>query len=266
MPEQWEATRATLHAYALAVSALPRAHATPHPRWWHVSLEMTPNGLATEAIALPNGGAATIMMNLTRHDIAFETSDGQRSTFPMTDGLTGTEMGEALIAVASEHGLGEIHDRARFENEDARIYDVTHAEAFLEALQAASNVLEIHRLSLAGDAGPVQLWPHGFDIAFEWFGKGLKSRGEEAGETAQTAQINFGFYPAGDAYFYSSPWPFDSDSLLLVDLPSGARWNTDGWDGSMLAYSETVGRSDGVERVLAYMRAVFSSASPALAE
>ena len=39
----------------------------------------------------------------------------------------------------------------------------------------------------------------------------MRQDGEEA-----TAQLNLGFYPAGDAYFYSTPWPFD-ESLLDYD-------------------------------------------------
>ena len=78
------------------------------------------------------------------------------------------------------------------------------------------------------------------------------------------AQINLGFYPAGDAYFYSNPWPFDGDALLDVALPEGARWNTEGWEGSILAYADLAGQPDGVERFLEYAGVVFDASSPLL--
>ena len=47
LPAAWEGTRATLHAYALAVAAIPRAYAEAHPKWWHVSLKLTDGGFVT---------------------------------------------------------------------------------------------------------------------------------------------------------------------------------------------------------------------------
>jgi hypothetical protein len=89
---------------------------------------------------------------------------------------------------------------------------------------------------------------------------------DEDGEVGELpAQINLGFYPAGEAYFYSNPWPFDGETLLAVALPDGARWNTEGWEGSMLEYADLAGRSDGVERFLEYAGVVFDTASPLLA-
>jgi len=78
------------------------------------------------------------------------------------------------------------------------------------------------------------------------------------------AQLNLGFYPRGRPYFYSNPWPFEGDALLPVELPYGASWHTDGWEGSVLYYDEVAGRPDGRERVLAYARAVFAAAVPTL--
>ena len=87
----------------------------------------------------------------------------------------------------------------------------------------------------------------------------------EGGESNDLpAQINLGFYPAGDAYFYSNPWPFEADVLLNVDLPGSAEWHTEGWEGSTLSYADVVGSADGVDRFLAYADAVFKAAVPTL--
>ena len=93
LPIDGEPTRTTLHAYAHAVAALPRAHAAAHPLWWHSSLKVRPDGFVTEAMPLPDGGAALVRMDLRNALIVFETSGGESRSFPMNAGLTATEMG-----------------------------------------------------------------------------------------------------------------------------------------------------------------------------
>jgi len=264
LPPDGEPTRATLHAYAHAVGALPRAHAVAHPLWWHISLKVRPDGLVTEPMPLPAGGAAFVRMDPRDAMIVLETSGGEHRSFPMNAGLSATEMGNALIAAGAEFGLSADYDRSKFEDEDPRPYVEGDAKQFFAALVAADGALAIQRNRLEGTVGPIQLWPHGFDLAFEWFGTRTVPAGEAEGPSELPAQINLGFYPAGEAYFYSNPWPFEGDVLLDVDLPGGAEWNTEGWEGSILPYDEVVGSADGVERFLAYAAAVFEVASPGL--
>ena len=264
LPNDAEATRATLHAYAHAVAALPRAHALPHPMWWHISLEVRPNGLVTDSLALPDGGAAQVRMDPRTSMIVFETSGGATRSFPMNAGLTATEIGNALIAAAAEFGLAGDYDRTKFENDDPRPYVANDALGLFQALVSVEGVLAIRRSRIDGDVGPIQLWPHNFDLAFEWFGTRMVSTGDMSESSKAPAQINFGFYPAGDAYFYSNPWPFEARELLTVALPDGAEWHADGWEGSVLPYAAVIGESDGQARVLDYARAVFDTASPGL--
>ena len=264
LPVDFEPTRATLHAYANAVAALPRVHAVAHPKWWHISLKVRPDGLVTEAMPLADGGAVFVRMDPRNDEIVIESSSGDRRSVPMDQGLTATEVGDALIRAAAEMGLAGEYDRAKFENDDPRPYNGEHAAGLFEAFVTVEAAIAEHRNRIGGEVGPIQLWPHGFDLAFEWFGT-EKVPHEEDGETTELpSQINLGFYPAGEAYFYSNPWPFDRDALLAVELPEGARWNTEGWEGSMVQYSDLAGQSDGVERFLEYAGIVFDAASPLL--
>jgi len=264
LPTDFEPTRATLHAYANAVAALPRAHAVPHPKWWHISLKVRPDGLVTESMPLPAGGAVFVRMDPRNSEIVIESSRGDRRSFSMNKGLTATEMGDALIRAAGEVGLTGEYDRAKFENDEPRVYDSDQAAELFEAFVTVEAAIAKHRNRIGGEVGPIQLWPHGFDLAFEWFGTVVVPHDEGGVVTELPAQINFGFYPAGDAYFYSNPWPFDGEELLATELPEGARWNTDGWEGSMFAYEDLVGRQDGVDRLAEYAGAVFDAASPLL--
>lgn len=264
LPSDGEPTRATLHAYALAVAALPRAHAVPHPSWWHASMKVRPDGLVTESMPLPTGGSAFVRMDPRTHLVTFETSSGETEAFPMNAGLTATRMGDALIAAGAEFGLDGDYDRTKYENDDKRPYVERDAQQLFDALVAVDAIFTVQRNLIGGTVGPIQLWPHGFDLAFEWFGTRSVVSDEGGVPVEQPAQLNLGFYPAGDAYFYSNPWPFDADTLLAVQLPGDARWHTDGWEGSILAYADVADRADGIDRLLDYATAVFAAAAPSL--
>ena len=113
----------------------------------------------------------------------------------------------------------------------------------------------------------MQFWPHGFDLAMEWYGTRVE-RTEEGGEVKELpAQLNLGFYPGADdasSYFYSNPWPFDGDKLLSRALPAGASWHTEGWQGAMLPYPALRDDPQAEERVLEFARAVYDVAAPLL--
>ena len=265
LPENFEPTRATLHAYSRAVAAIPREHAEGHDKWWHAALTVVPHGLVTDPVPLPGGGTATLTMDLVTHEVGFATtSTGDVTVHSMRDRLTGTELADLLIADAARLGLAGDYNREKFDSDEAREYDPDVASAFLDALVAVNDVMTAHHDSLDGDVGKINMWPHGFDLAFEWFGTRVETYEEDGEITEYPSQLNFGWYPTGDAYFYSNPWPFEGDKLLSEELPSTASWHTEGWEGSTLVYADVAGKADGAETVLAYGKRVFELAAPTL--
>ena len=262
LPNDWEATRATLHAYARALGAIPRQHAPSHPQWWHASLKLDDKGLRTDDIALPDGRTLIGRMRFNEHTITLDVADSSTS-FAMTAGLTGTEMADALIAEAAELGLGDGYDRSKFDSDEARDYEPDHAVTFWEALRTVGSVFQARHTSLEGPLSPVQVWPHGFDLSFEWFGTKVERHEEDGEMTELPAQLNLGFYPAGDAYFYSNPWPFDA-ALVSAPLPHGAEWHTEGWQGSMMPYAALAGDTAGPSKLAEYATAVHAVAAPTL--
>lgn len=252
LPRDWEPTRSSLHAYANAVGVLARAHAIEHPQWWHISLKLVPTGLVTDPMAIPGGGRFWVRMDLIRHVAVVENSDGTSHEVAMAEGLTATEFGDALIGITADMGLEGEYLRDRFESDDPREYDRDHASAFFAALGSVEHNLQIHRSSIGLNTGPLQVWPHGFDLAFEWFGAG-------------GSQLNLGFYPAGRSYFYSNPWPFPEE-LKVFPLPAPAAWHGGDWDGSILYYDDLMATDDPAGRLLEYARAVYDLAVPILSE
>ena len=260
-------TRRTLQLYGRALSGIARVHGVAHPNWWHVSLRVTPSGLLGDNIPLPAGGVLAGRLDLLAHQLFLWTSEGRQWTLPMDEGWSGTRMGERVIAVAAEAGLHGELDRSRFASDEPGAYDPAAVSRFLAALVTADRVLKKHRAALAGNTGPVQLWPHGFDLSMEWYGTRVE-RYEEAGQVKEIpAQLNFGFYPGEDdasSYFYSNPWPFDGDKLLDKPLPAGASWHTENWQGSILPYAALRDDPAAEARLLEYAAVVFAEAAPLL--
>lgn len=260
-------TRMTLQRYARAISAIARAHVPPQPHWWHVSLRVRPEGLACDNIPLPRGGILSVRLDPGADAVVVTTSDGIREEADLRAGLTGAEMGDWLIAITRTLGLEADYRREPFESDEPTPYDPDAARRFFTALVSAYRVFGQHRAAIEGETGPVQFWPHGFDLSTEWFGS-RRVAYEENGKTTQLpAQLNLGFYPGNDdadSYFYSNPWPFEAGQLTHKPLPIGASWHTEGWQGTILPYGEIRRDPHPERRLLAYAAAVYNLASPTL--
>jgi len=222
-----------------------------------------PEGLATSPIPLPGGAGLRLRLDLVRHEIVAAVGDEVVERLDMRRGLSATELAAELFAVTARLGLADEYDRLKFENDDPRPYDPHAAGAYLAAFTAAEAVLARHRSWLNGRnsgsaLGAVHVWPHHFDMSFEWYGdREVILDGE-----SYPSQLNLGFDPTWEPYFYSNPWPLEP-SLVGSPLPHGARWHTDGWQGTMLDY-EAVRRGNPVVMVTDYARAVFELAEPTL--
>ena len=268
--ENWVPTRKTLHLYSHILDTVPRTHLEQHPKWWHISLNVKPNGMAGKEIDLPDGGKMYLFMNFKNHSIELYKDDVVFRSFDMTAELSGFKMGEEILSAVGELGLEGEYKRDRFENYDSREYDKVQAETFLQAVNEVAVVLEKHRGTLDNDPGPIQLWPHHFDMSFEWFGSKQVSY-EKNGETTYfPSQLNCGF-SLGDAahpdpYFYSNPWPFAEEALTDKELPHGAFWHLEGWQGTLLDYNVIADDSEGSGKLLDYAQAVYKLAKPTLLE
>jgi hypothetical protein len=209
-------------------------------------------------------------MDLRQHKVLLTTSRGEVREFSMTDALSASDFGDRVLGAVAELGLTAEYARAKFENDEPREYDPAAAERYFTAVVSADRTFKKHQAGLSGETGPVQLWPHGFDLAFEWFGTRAVENEENGVIEKYPAQLNLGFSPGEpshpEPYFYSNPWPFEADQLVGNPLPSGARWFTESWQGSMLEYAALVDDSQAEEKLLAYARGVYDLAAPTLLE
>lgn len=256
-------TRRTLQLYARALSALARAHVPAHPQWWHISLRVTPTGLITGNMPLAGGGIVTGQMDFHKAQLILKSSDDRDWVLPMDAGFSGSAMGERLLSAAVAASLTEQVSFDKFASDEPGIYDPGAVGRFFVALVRADRVFRRHSARLGRETGPVNFWPHGFDLSVEWYGTRVKRSTEDGEVKDLPAQLNLGFYPGEDddtSYFYSNPWPFDADKLLGRELPDGVVWHTEGWEGTMLPYTAV----HDEEQLLNYAAAVHAIASPLL--
>jgi hypothetical protein len=217
---------------------------------------------------LPDGGSFSLKMDLRRHEILLLANDREVGQFRMTEGLSATTLAAQVLAAVAGLGLTADYAREKFENDEPREYDPAAAEKYLGVIVNVDRIFKKHRATLSGASAPVQVWPHGFDLSFEWFGTRTVQY-EEHGQAQQAqAQLSLGFSPREpnhpEPYFYSNPWPFAEGLLIHKSLPPGARWFTNGWHGTILPYAELVGDPKAEERLLNYARTVYEICAPTL--
>lgn len=258
----WLPTRDTLQSYSQILGAVRRHLVPEQPHWWHISLQPVPHGLSTGAIELGHGGSLSLALELTDHKLRIELEGSELTALDIGEGLSSRQLGERVLRVCRDAGAeleNEFNARADDENRD---YDPQAAASYLAALLATREVFESVHSELDGSLGPIQLWPHHFDLSFEWFG----SRMIESDEGESPSQIGFGFSTGDDshqgAYYYATPWPFASE-FTEAALPDGARWLTDPWQGGLLPYSEVV--SAGEDLLSSYLHRVYEIGAPRLA-
>jgi hypothetical protein len=261
----WGPTRDSLHLYSKILGSVRAALTEQHPLWWNISLRVERAGLGTGTLELPEGARCALELDLERHLLILNAEDENRSLVDLRDAPPARALGETVLAALAELGTVPQIDRARRDDDTERVYREEDAALYRQALTATAGLFERFRGEIDGDTGPVQLWPHHFDLSFEWFSERTVSHGDEGQSRESRAQIGFGFSPGDDhhqeAYYYANPWPFD-EGLLDVALPGAASWLEEPWQGTLLPYAAVAG-TDGsdVERLFA---AVYRAAAPGL--
>ena len=245
----WEPTRVALQKYAQALTAGPRSAADPDDRWTHVSMHPSPDGLSTMAIAMQDGSRLVSTLDVANHQILIASGDDSLS-IALEPGPSPQSVGEAVAAFAARHGTELKADASRYGDADVQSYNPGDATSWLENTNWVVDTFAATNASLHGEITGPHMWPHGFDIATEWYSaKTVEHNGADA-----SAQIALGFYPAGDSYFYVNPWPFE-EAWADAQLPGNATWHLEGWQGAKLMASD-LGNDSDREVVIALSRSV----------
>ena len=266
--DDWASTRAWLHKTLQVISAVPRAFAPPRARWWHIGFQVRAGGWWSDPFPLPDGSSLLLGIRTADHAVVIETGSGLRASWDLGIGAGPGALAVMLFEVCAGLGLTGL-DPERYSDPTPLVYEPEKARRYFDLIAEIDRIFNRRRRALEDPVSPVLLWPHGFDLAFEWFGGreiGIKSNGETG---PAPAQLNLGWSPGEEShpapYFYSNPWPFEK-RLLAQPLPEGASWFDQGWQGSIFPYEQLVGDPAAEERLLEYSETVFRLAYPTLIE
>ena len=183
------------------------------------------------------------------------TAGSDEVVIGLDEGMSQIAVAHAIQRLTEAHGSTFELDPGRVGSSDGESYDRSHAEAFLASAAAAVEAMRTLNEGVDGETTGPHLWPHGFDIATEWFSERLV---DYDGSSAN-AQIGMGWYPTEDAYLYVSPWPFD-EALTDEPLPGGATWHETGWEGAKWDVTSAIDVTDAA----ALGQRVHELAGPAL--
>jgi hypothetical protein len=191
------------------------------------------------------------------------TSRGETWAMPLTDQSV-NEFCETILAALAGLGIEVDLDRSLFADGSPGVLDPTAMQRCCQALVSIDQIFNQFKAELPGESGPVQVWPHHFDLALLWF-SGRKVPGvDPANEEYADEQMNFGFSTGDEAipdpYFYATayPWP---EAIVAAPLPPGAIWQTEGWKGALLKYDSLLESGNAAEHLLSYLRAAYQGGS-----
>ncbi|HEU5337788.1 MAG TPA: DUF5996 family protein [Sulfuricaulis sp.] len=256
----WRATRDTLHRYARVLGAV-RASFTPKQKhWWHISLRVAPDGLTTTEI--PAGESRfEVRLDLLAHRLVIMADHAQLPHIPL-GGQSSAILGKKILTVLDSLGIKPDFDSSKLGDATPAYYDRAAVERFWRSLQCIDATLKRFQEKLGKKTSPVQLWPHHFDLAINWFSGRRVSGVDPADEEVSEEQMNFGFSTGDDGipdpYFYITAYPSPPE-LTKTQLPAHALWHTEGWTGAVLPYQALTKVEQPEEKLLGFLQLVHSA-------
>jgi hypothetical protein len=194
----------------------------------------------------------------SRQRIELELSDGHSAVLDLS-GLSQAAAMTDLLSALQDVGVGVPELPSKSWDNAVRFYDPDAAKQFWRALTQVEAVFQEFKGGLREESGPVQIFPHHFDLSVNWFsGRRVPDVDPDDAENADE-QMNFGFVTGdasiSDAYFYITAYP-QPQEFVAISLPDGAYWHTDGFVAAVLPYEVLVGDDQAGSRVLEFLRTV----------
>lgn len=243
-------TRDALHSYAKVIGGWPAALRMRRKHWWQLSLRPSVRGLSTGIVHAPVDfevelDYASSHIRVTTPDQVFELALSGQAESSVADFLSESLGAVGVESIAPEEAIAGTQAFAG--------YDPECASKLREALLSVTAALEQFRAGIREETSPIQVWPHHFDLAMIWL-PGHKVPGQDpANEEYADKQMNFGFVLGDDLisepYFYVTAYPFP-EAMARIPLPANARWQSQGFNGATLRYSELLATSDPTDHLI----------------
>ena len=249
-------SRDRIHVYSQLLGAVRRALTPPQKHWWHISLRAAASGLTTTPIPYDDM-TFEMLLDFTTHEFCLSSNEGDWWNMTLR-GQSGRDFAEETLGALRTLGVHVPIDLDKYDAPRGN-YDTTVVEDYWRAASQIDILLKQFKGELREETSPVQLWPHHFDFSLVWF-SGRHVPGQDPADPYNAdEQMAFGF-STGDSgtrepYFYITAYPWQ-DALQQTDLPPGAQWHTDGWNGALLMYQTLTESEQPKEQLLEFWRTV----------
>ncbi len=273
-------TIVTLHLISQLVGKVPTALLPWRNHGWHLTLHMTPRGLATEPIHV---GERTfdLTIDLIHHQLVL--GHPYASGEVVLPGKTIAEVRHELLDLLASAGLptqfhgapNEVDPAIRFEQDhEPRTYDPDSATRVRRALLSADRVFRRFRSSFLGKVSPVHFFWGSFDLAVTRFSGrpapphpgGIPNLPDAVTREAYSHEVSSaGFWPGGAGgpggpFFYSYAYPVPEGFADARVEPSAARFDT-ALGEFVLDYEDVRRAADPDAALLAFLESSYAAAA-----
>ncbi|MCB0723703.1 MAG: hypothetical protein KDC73_03305 [Ignavibacteriae bacterium] len=273
--EEWESTKDTLHLYLQIVGKIRLALAPRKNHWWFITFYVTSRGLETSPIPYKDF-TFNIHFNFIEHKLIVTTSRGEKSEFPLEDGLTVAKFYKNLFDILNEYGIDVSILAKPYDNKSTEpfatdtahsSYDKDYVNRFWHILVFVDEVFKEFSGRFNGKVSPVQLFWHSFDLAVTRFsGREAQMEGGRISDREAYSHevISAGFW-AGDAnmreaafysYTYPSPEGLDKEPIS----PKEAFWmDANGSPMAIYKYGDLLQESDPRRSLLSFLESTYDA-------
>lgn len=255
------ATRDALHAYTRVIGDWLKKCQPKRKHWWHASLRPSLTGLTSGSVHAEI--EFELSLDLRESMLLARTADGAE----LSEGLNGqsaSDLAQAIDDFLFDNGIDTGYVPASAPRSADRFigYSAKHAGSLGSTLAAVNAVMTEFRAGVREETSPIQLWPHHFDLSMLWL-PGEKIAGQDPDDEENSdKQMNFGFTFGDEGipepYFYVTAYPTPG-GFASLDLPTGTRWQTEGFNGAVLLYKNLIKSADPAAYLLDLWRTLMSA-------
>jgi hypothetical protein len=273
-------TIVALHLFSQVVGKLPTALLPWRNHGWHLTLHVTPRGLATEPLHAP-AGAFALAFDLVDHQLVLESAAG-RQKLPLGP-MAVADFHRDVMAMLAQAGHrvrihpvpNEVDPAIPFaQDRELRGYDPDSAARLHKALLAADRVFRLFRSSFLGKASPVHFFWGSFDLAVTRFSGrpaplhpgGIPNLPDDVTREAYSHEVSSaGFWPGGTGgeggpFFYSYAYPSPEGFADAAVAPEAARFDA-ALGEFLLDYDAVRAAPDPDAALLAFLDSTYAAAA-----
>jgi hypothetical protein len=238
-------TRDYLQGVALVLSALQRAYVEKDPHDWQYGLDVGMRGVLTRPMTIA-GQEVRAGLDLVRHKVRLGNSSWSLEEYRPPEILNNIEVW------LESHGAAVSLKEPNFTS-GARHFDASQSSDYATALWwMNTRFRELTTTLKGGLVSPILLYPHHFDLSLVWFPFDDKR------------QVAIGFSMGDETitepYLYLTAYP-EPGGFTSLKLPSGTHWQSSGFSGAILPYSDLCQSADPIKTFQSYAQ-LFAAAKP----